>query len=114
MAKTNAKTNATYTIKRNYGVLRTTEAGWKKELNFVEWTDDEGTKRNMFDIRDWNPTHTRMSKGITLNGAEACKLTLALFDAYSDMFGLDSPNEVINFVKDLDARHSFNLNNITV
>lgn len=34
------------------------------------------------DVRDWNATHERMSRGITLTEEQAMKLTKALVDRY--------------------------------
>lgn len=46
------------------------KAGWTKELNEVSWNEREPK----YDIRDWNPEHEKMSKGITLTEAEAREL----------------------------------------
>lgn len=40
--------------------------GWAKELNIVSWNG--GVPK--YDIRDWSPDHTRMSRGITLTEPE--------------------------------------------
>jgi hypothetical protein len=48
------------------GVLAEHSTGWKKEINLVSWNG--GTPK--YDIRDWEPGHERMSKGITLNEYE--------------------------------------------
>lgn len=56
-----------YDIVEELGVLSENEKGWRKELNLVSWNDRDAK----FDIRDWNPTHERMSKGITLTQEEA-------------------------------------------
>ena len=42
-------------------------SGWAKELNLVSW----GGNQPKFDIREWSPDHTKMSKGITLSNVEA-------------------------------------------
>lgn len=44
--------------------------GWTKELNKVSWNGGEPK----WDIRSWNDTHDRMSRGITLTDAEMEKL----------------------------------------
>lgn len=37
-----------------------------KELNIVKWSDYDAK----YDIREWNPDHTRMSKGLTFTEEE--------------------------------------------
>ena len=57
-----------YEIQRHIGIVREqTDAGWTKELNIVSWNGAIGK----YDIREWDNTHTRMSRGITLTSAEA-------------------------------------------
>ena len=55
------------------------EKGWRKELNLVSWNEREPK----YDIRDWNPSHERMSKGITLTKEEA----QALYEILKEEFG---------------------------
>ena len=55
-----------FKITKHLGIIDTHETGWTKELNLVSWNDQPPK----YDIRDWNPTHTRMSKGITLHEHE--------------------------------------------
>ena len=47
-----------------------------RELNLVSWNEREPK----YDIRDWSPDHTRMSKGISLSEEEMQKL-VELFNA---------------------------------
>lgn len=56
-----------YDIVEQLGVLSENAKGWRKELNFVSFNEREAK----LDIREWNPDHTRMSKGITLMEEEA-------------------------------------------
>lgn len=63
-----------FEIKKHLGVLSENNNGWTKELNLVSWNDKEAK----YDIRDWNPDHTRMSKGITLTNEEMQKLKALL------------------------------------
>lgn len=56
-----------YEIVENLGVLSENDKGWRKELNIVSWNERPGK----FDLRDWNPDHTRMTKGITFTEEEA-------------------------------------------
>ena len=48
----------------------------KKELNLVAWNDREPK----YDIRDWDPEHERMSKGITLLPEEMHRIVEAVVD----------------------------------
>jgi hypothetical protein len=56
------------------GVLDTHKSGWAREVNIVAWNG----KPPKFDIRDWDPDHERMSRGITLHEREAIKLAKIL------------------------------------
>ena len=56
-----------FEIKRHIGVISSYPTGWKKELNLVAWND--GNPK--YDIRDWDPEHMHMSRGITLHKDEA-------------------------------------------
>ena len=56
-----------YEIVEHLGVLSETDKGWKKELNLVSWNEREPK----YDLRDWNETHDKMGKGITLSKEEA-------------------------------------------
>ncbi|WKY46644.1 PC4/YdbC family ssDNA-binding protein [Eubacteriaceae bacterium ES3] len=55
-----------YEIKENIGVLSESAKGWTKELNLVSWNDKEAK----YDLREWDPTHQKMGKGITLTHDE--------------------------------------------
>ena len=54
------------------------EEKWTKEINVVAWN---GGKPKI-DVRDWNGSHDRMSRGITLTEEQAEKMTRALVDRY--------------------------------
>lgn len=60
----------TFEITKELGVISETSKGWTRELNLVSWNDREPK----FDIRDWSPDHTRMSKGVSLTEEEMKKL----------------------------------------
>lgn len=60
----------TYEITKELGVISETSKGWTRELNMVSWNDREPK----FDIRDWSPDHTRMSKGVSFTEEEMEKL----------------------------------------
>lgn len=68
-----------YEIIEEMGVLSENEKGWRKELNIVSWNERDGK----YDIRDWNPTHERMSKGVTFTKDEM----KALFEILKQEFG---------------------------
>ncbi|MBR0230150.1 MAG: hypothetical protein IJL94_02060 [Erysipelotrichaceae bacterium] len=53
----------TFEIVEHIGVLSQTNNGWKKELNLVSWNGREP----VYDIRTWNPDHTKMGKGATIS-----------------------------------------------
>lgn len=63
-----------YEIVNHIGVLSTSSNGWTKELNVVSWNGGQ----EKYDIRDWSPDHTKMSKGITLNEEEVGQLRLLI------------------------------------
>ena len=78
-AKNNDNDELKYEIAEELGVLSENEKGWRKELNLVSWNEREPK----YDIRDWNPNHDRMSKGITLTKEEA----EALYEILKEEFG---------------------------
>ena len=63
-----------FRIIEHIGVIETQKNGWNKELNIVAWNGN-GPK---FDIREWDPDHERMSKGITLTDKETERLGILL------------------------------------
>ncbi len=63
-----------YEILYTIGVLSEKNNGWKKELNLISWNDGEPK----YDIRDWNSTHDKMGKGVTLSEEEAKELYILL------------------------------------
>ncbi len=66
----------TYEITKELGVISENAKGWTRELNLVSWNGNPAK----FDIRDWSPDHTRMSKGMSLTEEEMQKL-VELFNA---------------------------------
>jgi hypothetical protein len=63
-------TELKYEIKKNLGVIGEGTKGWKKEVNLVSWND----RKPKLDIRDWDETHEKMGKGVTLNKNEVMEL----------------------------------------
>lgn len=55
-----------FEITEHFGVLSQNARGWTKELNKISWNEREPK----WDIREWNPDHTRMGKGVTLTDEE--------------------------------------------
>lgn len=48
---------------------------WRKEVNLIKWFGNEAK----YDIRDWNESHTEMSKGVTLTSSESTIDSLLMF-----------------------------------
>lgn len=59
-----------FEIKENIGILSESAKGWSKELNLVSWND----KEPKYDLREWDPAHEKMGKGMTLTFDEIKKL----------------------------------------
>ncbi len=59
-----------YEIQENVGVLSKGSKGWTKELNLISWNNREPK----YDIREWDPEHVKMGKGVTLSKEELKKL----------------------------------------
>ena len=58
--------DVTFEIIEEIGIISTVETGWAKELNLVRWNG--GVAK--YDIREWDPSHQRMSRGITIKEEE--------------------------------------------
>lgn len=58
--------DVTFEITEPIGVLATYSTGWSKEINIVKWNGSTPK----YDIRDWDPAHERMSRGVTLHEKE--------------------------------------------
>ncbi len=56
----------TYEITERIAVLSTNARGWERQLNLISWNGNDPK----YDIRDWSPDGTRMSKGISLSEEE--------------------------------------------
>lgn len=61
-----------YDIVKKGGVLSVSDSGWTKEFNLVSFNHLEPK----FDLREWSPDKTKMSKGIRLNRDELEKLKM--------------------------------------
>lgn len=59
-----------YEITEHIAVLSESAKGWTKELNLISWNGREPK----YDIREWDPKHEKMGKGVTLSKEEMNKL----------------------------------------
>ena len=59
-----------YQIHECVGVLRKSNNGWTRELNVISWNGSAPK----FDIRERDPLHEKMTKGITFTKAEAAQI----------------------------------------
>ena len=59
-----------YEITERIAVLSTNARGWERQLNMNSWNDHEPK----YDIRDWSPDGSKMSKGISLSHDEMAVL----------------------------------------
>jgi hypothetical protein len=59
-----------FEIEKNFGELSESPKGWKKEFNLVSFNGREAK----YDIREWDPEHEKMSKGLTFTKEEITKL----------------------------------------
>lgn len=66
MAMNYDERDVTFDILEEIGIISTQATGWTKELNLVRWNGGPAK----YDIRDWDPSHERMSRGITLKEDE--------------------------------------------
>ena len=63
-----------FEIMEQIAIIQTYPTEWKRELNLVAWNGNP----ERYDIRDWDPSHMHMSRGITLSKNEAYALMEAL------------------------------------
>ncbi len=64
-----------YEIVESLGVISESNKGWTKELNLVAWNN----YAPKYDIREWDPDHEKMGKGLTFTKDEMIELK-RLFD----------------------------------
>ncbi len=55
-----------FEITEKLGVLSESSKGWTKELNKVSWNEYPAK----YDIREWDPDHQKMGKGVTMSKEE--------------------------------------------
>lgn len=70
----------TFEIKEQLGVITEHPTGWNRELNKVSWNGDFPR----YDVRDWDPEHLRMSRGVILSEEEAKALYGLLDKEFSE------------------------------
>ena len=59
-----------FEIIKNIGTLSESSKGWTKELNLISWNGRDPK----YDIREWDPEHQKMGKGVTLTIEELKRL----------------------------------------
>jgi len=62
--------NIRFEITESLGTLSESAKGWAKELNLVSWNNREPK----YDIREWDPSHEKMGKGVTFTTEQIKKL----------------------------------------
>ncbi len=83
----------TYEIKKQLAVLSSQSGnGWKKELNLISWNGFEPK----YDIRDWDSTHSKMGKGVTLTENELKELYAVL----KGMFENDRNGQITSTIQE--------------
>ncbi|WP_295147326.1 YdbC family protein [uncultured Peptoniphilus sp.] len=65
-----------FEITEHLGTLSKSPRGWTKELNKVSFND----RPAKYDLREWDPDHQKMSKGVTLSDEEMEILSKILKD----------------------------------
>ena len=68
------KSEFSFEIVEHITTLKDYNNGWKKEVNIVAWND----AKPKVDVRDWDPEHQHMTRGITLTEAEAEQMAKAI------------------------------------
>lgn len=59
-----------FQIVKSLGIIGEGKEGWRKEVNVVSWNE----RKPKLDIREWDESHMKMKKGITLNISEMKEL----------------------------------------
>lgn len=60
----------TFEITKSLGTLSESAKGWTKEINLVSWNNYPAK----YDIREWDPDHQKMGKGLTFTADEIKEL----------------------------------------
>ncbi len=70
MSEQNERKEVTFEITQHLGELSIGTSGLIKELNMVKWNEFPAK----YDIREWEPSHERMKRGLTFTEGEMIKL----------------------------------------
>lgn len=81
----------TFEVVRHIGTIAHFDSGWNRELNLVSWNG--GPVK--YDIRDWDDTHAKMSKGMTFHADEMQRLV--------DLFFADNSRQALEDGSVLEA-----------
>lgn len=73
-----------FSIERQLGVISEKSKGWNKELNYVSWNGRDPK----YDIREWDPDHETMGKGVTFTQEELSNLYEILKTIFDDIPGV--------------------------
>lgn len=92
-----------FDLMERIGVLSIKDNGWTREVNIVSWNNGKAK----VDIREWDPDHKRMTKGVTLFEEEAETLARLLATRYGLRLG-ESEHGHRSFAKVEGDRHFFN------
>lgn len=79
MATNTGRDQITFEIMEHLGVIAERDNGWKREVTITAWNG--GAPK--IDIREWDSTYQRMSRGITLPETEAAALAKVLTERYA-------------------------------
>lgn len=74
-----------FDIVEKVGIIGEGSKGWKKELNLISWND----RKAKADIRDWDETHEKMGKGVTLGKKELKELKKLLNEIDIDSLDIE-------------------------
>ena len=107
-----------YSIEKRLGVITMHPSGWANELNLISWNG--GPVK--YDIRDWSPDHTHMTRGITLLEEEMDKVmtlvqqhkagfTVANTESHNVIF--KSPDEMYAYLVD-EEKELYNIETGTI
>lgn len=80
-----------FEITEHIGVIKSYNNGWTKEINMVAWNDT----KPKYDIRDWNPDHQQMARGITLHVPEM-RTVLELLKDRPDLTSASAAETVVS------------------
>ncbi len=79
-----ADSNVCYELIAHICDLTTREDGWRKELNIVAWNGGKPS----YDIREWSPAHSQMTRGVRLSDDEMGRLMKGMLDYYAERSNL--------------------------